>query len=92
MTIKIICSLVFVFTLLTPFTANAQEINPAPGTYVYGSGSELSQYMQLGQAGSSGTLAPTGDSKIVGYIIIGSLIIAAGGLLLIALRRKGGTA
>lgn len=51
-------------------SANAQEINPAPGTYVYGSSSEFSPYVTLGFRANSNTLAPTGESQALPIVAI----------------------
>ncbi len=87
-------SIVTTFTLLvlplgmTTGVASAQEINPAPGTYSYGSTSEFSPYVALS---SSGNLAPTGDSQLYGYSAVALLALAGAGLILFSLRLSKAT-
>ncbi len=77
-------SIVTAFTLLilplgmTTGVASAQEINPTPGTYSYGSTSEFSPYVALS---SSGSLAPTGDSQVYGYGAVALLVLIGTGLI-----------
>ncbi len=63
----------------------AQEINPADGTYSYGSTSEFSPYVTLT---SSGTLAPTGDSQTVGYIAALAMLLVSGGIVIAVVKNK----
>lgn len=67
--------------------AHAQEINPTPGTYSYGSTSEFSPYSTLSQ-GSSNSLAPTGQGQAIGYIAIAVLLIIAGGTTYALIRKR----
>lgn len=64
-------------------TTNAQEINPAPGTYVYGSSSEFSPYATLGFRANSTSLAPTGESLALPITLLISMTML-GVLLLFA--------
>ena len=66
----------------------AQEINPAPGTYVYGSSSEFSPYATLGQSATPGTLAPTGQSQTLPIIIILAVTSIATLLILAAYKMQ----
>lgn len=74
--------------------AHAAEINPAPGSYSYGSTSEFSPYATLGQGtnggGSSGSLASTGQSVAVGFAAVTTLLVLAGASVYLAgkTRRK----
>lgn len=74
----------------TPF-AMAAEINPTPGTYGFGSTSEFSQSMRLGQGSSnnnSGNLASTGQNQMLGYLAVGLLLIGAGAVAYLTLRKR----
>ncbi len=71
--------------------AKAEEINPSPGTYGYGSTSELSASMQLGQGtivngggSAGGDLAPTGQNGSLYLILAVSLIVGSAGILIFA--------
>ncbi|MFO0862266.1 MAG: hypothetical protein U0516_00920 [Candidatus Saccharibacteria bacterium] len=72
-------------SLSIPSIALAQEINPAAGTYSYGSTSEFSPYVALT---SSSTLAPTGADQYVGYIAIGILLLTASGIFVYAIKNR----
>lgn len=67
----------------------AQEVNPPAGSYSFGSSSEFSPYATLGQGtfNSSSTLAPTGQSQLIGYIAIVGLLLAAVIICLIVLKK-----
>lgn len=71
---------------------HAQEINPAPGSYSYGSTSEFSPYATLGQGtnggGGSESLASTGQNQMLGYLAVGLLLIGAGAVAYYTLRKR----
>lgn len=80
----------FLFLSFAPF-AMAAEINPTPGTYGYGSTSEFSASMQLGQGtivngggSAGGDLAPTGQNGSLYLILAVSLIVGSAGILIFA--------
>lgn len=79
-------------SLILAKPAHAAEINPAPGSYSYGSTSEFSPYATLGQGtnggGSSGSLASTGQSQMFGYLAVGLLLIGAGAVTYFTLRKR----
>ncbi|MBI2798562.1 LPXTG cell wall anchor domain-containing protein [Candidatus Saccharibacteria bacterium] len=72
---------------LTALPARAQEINPDPGTYSYGSTSEFSPYVSLSASGNS-SLAQTGSDQLVGYLAAG--LLALGASVALYLSRKPG--
>lgn len=70
-----ILALAIVMFVAAPF-AQAEEINPTPGTYSYGSTSEFSPYAGFGNnpgptpgPQASGSLAPTGQNAWLLYIV-----------------------
>ncbi len=71
--------------LTMPSTASAQEINPTPGTYSYGSTSEFSPYVSLA---SSSTLAPTGADQNIGYFAALALVVVSSGIVLFIVRKR----
>lgn len=79
--------LMLVLALLIAPKTHAQEINPTPGTYSYGSTSEFSPYSTLSQ-GSSSDLAPTGQNALIGYVAIAAVLLIAGGTTYILVRNK----
>lgn len=82
--LSILLAVVIILCLCLVSLVHAQEINPAPGTYVYGSSSELSPYNTLGQSSSSGTLAPTGESQTLPIIFVLASLVGGLGLILVA--------
>lgn len=87
-----ILALAIVMFVAAPF-AQAEEINPTPGTYSYGSTSEFSPYAELtGGPGPTptpqptpGTLAPTGQNVWLLYIL--ALIAITAPLAYIGVKR-----
>lgn len=89
---KIIITAIIVATLSMSLAlrAHAQEINPAPGTYAYGSSSEFSPFSILTPGSNSGTLASTGQNQSLGFYIIGAslVLLAVTTVVIIRGRRK----
>lgn len=83
----LVLGLTMVLALVFVPKAHAQEINPTPGTYSYGSTSEFSPYSTLSQ-GSSSSLAPTGQNMVIGYIAIVAVLLIAGGTTYLLVRNK----
>lgn len=80
----------FLGGIIVPAVAHAQEINPTPGTYSYGSTSEFSPYATLSQGSNSGggSLAPTGQNMLAGVVIVVILLLAASALTYYLLKSK----
>jgi ABC-type transport system involved in multi-copper enzyme maturation permease subunit len=79
----------FLGGIIVPAVAHAQEINPTPGTYSYGSTSEFSPYATLSQGSNSGgSLAPTGQNMLVGIVIVVILLLTASALTYYLLKSK----
>ena len=89
-----ILALAIVMFVAAPF-AQAEEINPTPGTYSYGSTSEFSPYAGFGNnpgptptptpQPTPGTLAPTGQNVWLLYIL--ALIAITAPLAYIGVKR-----
>jgi LPXTG-motif cell wall-anchored protein len=71
--------------LINTAVAQAAEINPTPGTYSYGSTSEFSPLAPLSQGSN---LAPTGQSQVIGYLVVGILLISVGVIAYVLVRRR----
>ncbi|TXI90251.1 MAG: hypothetical protein E6Q36_01725 [Chryseobacterium sp.] len=92
---KVVIIIILVSFLLISFVpfAMAAEINPTPGTYGYGSTSEFSASMQLGQAspnngGGSNSLAPTGQNSTLPLVLAVVVVVASIGIIAISIRQS----
>jgi hypothetical protein len=76
--------------LVAAVPAKAAEINPDPDSYTFGSTSEFSPYSATTGGGTSGggSLAPTGDSQLIGLVAVVVLIIAAIGITVYLLKKR----